>query len=418
MKRIRITGLVRLMNQVRDILSTGIPPGEEDNFRKMVQAALRQVDAICKEHKTSPDKLPSPTYRAYRYLKELDLKELPVAKEALPANPGRLQVRNLISSCRIIQEQLADLASLENQLPESKTDVILGMAVLRNQIHALAESVKAAIKSARSNESSLSNPARRAYRWVRYLSNEAHLVAHIITLQKIQAEIAHLKNSSPVLKSRLKGSISFELTNMRALYNVKQGKEGIRVQAHEGFVGAPDEILQALVVTTLSGKRALDRKGKAYPDIVKDYTHSEAFQRIASQLEFERTPTDKGSRGQYFDLEDIFNKVNRLYFEGAMSKPNLTWNKTLTHRKFGHYHAASDTVMLSISLDQASIPAYVLEFVMYHELLHKQLGISNHKGRQYAHTPAFREAEARFKKHKQAEMALNELRRELMKGKS
>lgn len=417
MKRLRISGMVRLMNQVRQSLSMGIPSGEEEKFRRMVQGAVRQVEDICKEHKISPDKLPSPSYRAYRYLKELDLKELPVAKEATQSDPGRLRIRNLISACHAIQEKLAGLAVIEDHLPPSKKGANPGIAVLRKQIQELVESVEEALESAGVSESSLSSQARRAYKWVQYLNEEKHLEEHISTIRKIQVEIERVKNQSKVLKRGPNEPIYFELTNLPAIYTVKQVKDGYRIQAHEGFVGAPEKVIKALVMATMVGKGARDKTGQAYLENVKAYTISPAFRRIASQLEPERRPDSQSSRGQHFDLEVIFNKVNKTYFNGEMLKPNLIWNKTHTHRKFGHYQAASDTVMLSISLDRASIPSYVVEFVMYHELLHKQLGTRNHKGRQYAHTPAFREAEARFPKRQQADATLNELGRKLLKGK-
>ncbi len=49
-----------------------------------------------------------------------------------------------------------------------------------------------------------------------------------------------------------------------------------------------------------------------------------------------------------------------------------------------------------------SVPAYAVDFVMYHELLHKQLGVKVVNGRRYAHTPAFREAELAFKRYDDA----------------
>ncbi|MFN2286346.1 MAG: topoisomerase II, partial [Anaerolineae bacterium] len=87
----------------------------------------------------------------------------------------------------------------------------------------------------------------------------------------------------------------------------------------------------------------------------------------------------------------------------------LTWNKTLTHRKFGHYQTTTNTVMLSLSLDDAAVPPYVVDFVMYHELLHKHLGIKFVNGRRYAHTAEFRDAERRFAQYAQAETFLAQL---------
>jgi hypothetical protein len=104
--------------------------------------------------------------------------------------------------------------------------------------------------------------------------------------------------------------------------------------------------------------------------------------------------------------------VNAAYFDGAMPRPRLTWNQTPTHRKFGHYQTTTDTVMVSLSLDAASVPAYALDFVMYHELLHKQLGVKVVNGRRYAHTPAFREAERTFKRYDDAQKVLARLSRQ------
>jgi hypothetical protein len=87
----------------------------------------------------------------------------------------------------------------------------------------------------------------------------------------------------------------------------------------------------------------------------------------------------------------------------------LTWNRTITHRKFGHYQPTTDTLMVSITLDQAEVPVYAIEFVMYHELLHKQLGVEVVNGRRYAHTSEFRARERAFPHYEQAQVFLAQL---------
>ena len=81
----------------------------------------------------------------------------------------------------------------------------------------------------------------------------------------------------------------------------------------------------------------------------------------------------------------------------------------MTASKFGHYQPSRDTVMLSVSLDDAKIPAYVVDFVMYHELLHKKHSAMIVNGRRLSHSPAFREDERRFAEYIQAESQLKEL---------
>jgi hypothetical protein len=417
MKRLRISGLVKLMNQVRDSLSTGIPAGDEENFRMLVRGSLRQVEVICREHKTSPDKLPSPTYRAYAYLKELDLKNLPVSTQAVPQKPARTRIKNLISACQVIQKELGEVTAVNDLMAMRNGGIGTRIDTLRCQIQNLARSVETALEDAGSNLSSLSNPSQRAYRWIRYLNQGTHLEEHISTLQAIQCQITRVNYKSKHFSRRSNQPVRVELFNLAGTYWVKQGKDGLRIQVHEGFVGAQEQAIEALVITLLIGKDAKDGKGRSYLSMIKAYTQSSTFRSIAAELDIVVTADPSRSLGQHFDLEIIFDKVNRNYFEGQMAKPNLVWNKTLTYRKFGHYQPAKDTVMISISLDQATVPDYVVEFVMYHELLHKQLGITTSKGRQYAHTRAFRKAEARFLNHRQAEAALNRLGKKLIRAK-
>jgi hypothetical protein len=407
MKRLRISGLVKVMNQVRESLSHGIPPGQEEHFRAMVRDNLRQVETICREYRTSPEKLPAPTYRAYRYLKELDLSRLPVAQEKPASPPERLRVRNLISSCKAIQEQLRELSESNQKNKKSLTTKDERVMILWAQIRILAEAVEKMIAKASGGPGALSSQSRRAYEWLRYLSEAENLEKHLATLHMALGEIAAAKKQPRIRLGRQGLPIRFELYHLAAVYRVSLQKDHLLIEAHEGFVGAPQDVIEALVRVTLAGKQA--SKDKTYLSKVKAYSFSQAYKLIASSQITEASQNGACSQGQHFDLEKIFHKVNQTYFNGQMTRPTIQWNKTLTHRKFGHYQANSDTIMISISLDRASTPAYVLEFVMFHELLHKQLGVVTHNGRRYAHTKAFREAEAKFAKQKQAQSFLNEL---------
>jgi len=78
-------------------------------------------------------------------------------------------------------------------------------------------------------------------------------------------------------------------------------------------------------------------------------------------------------------------------------------------RKFGHYDGIRDTVMVSSSLDRLDVPAFVVDFVIYHELLHRTMGVAYTNGRRAAHTPAFKRQERAFKLFKEAEAVLARL---------
>ena len=81
-------------------------------------------------------------------------------------------------------------------------------------------------------------------------------------------------------------------------------------------------------------------------------------------------------------------------------------------RKYGHYEHAHDTIMVNAVLDRKTVPAFVIDLIIYHELLHKQLGITWKNNRIAAHTPELMEKERRFKYHEQAWAVLRKLRSE------
>lgn len=101
------------------------------------------------------------------------------------------------------------------------------------------------------------------------------------------------------------------------------------------------------------------------------------------------------------DVEDAklmasFQRVNKKYFDGQMELPSIKWGRDSTS-KLGHYHYASDTVLLSTVLHEERF----LDYVMYHELLHKKHGLT--KGGR-AHTKAFRLDEAKYEEASEDEL--------------
>ena len=117
------------------------------------------------------------------------------------------------------------------------------------------------------------------------------------------------------------------------------------------------------------------------------------------------------TRGAVHDLNDSFDRINAQYFHSQMQRPRLIWSRTFTHRKMGHYQHASDTVMISSSLDHPSVPASTLDFLMYHELLHKKHGIRWKNGRGHVHTPAFYADERKYPGWEEAEKTLTRIAR-------
>ncbi len=110
-----------------------------------------------------------------------------------------------------------------------------------------------------------------------------------------------------------------------------------------------------------------------------------------------------GAAGEIYDLEQIFARLNRVYFQDSIEKPVLSWSVKRTFRILGHHDAAHDTIIISKSLDDRKVPRYVVEFIVFHEMLHIFHPTIHRNGRRYNHTAAFRRDERKFVECERAE---------------
>ena len=108
-------------------------------------------------------------------------------------------------------------------------------------------------------------------------------------------------------------------------------------------------------------------------------------------------------KGEVYDLDEIFENLNFWYFGGQLPKPVLTWSTKKTYRILAHHDATHETIVVSKSLDARDVPRWVVEYIVYHEMLHIKHPTVHHNGRRYNHTPAFRHDERKFPHFQAAE---------------
>ena len=108
-------------------------------------------------------------------------------------------------------------------------------------------------------------------------------------------------------------------------------------------------------------------------------------------------------KGEVYDLDEIFENLNFWYFDGHLPKPVLTWSTKKTYRILAHHDATHETIVVSKSLDARDVPRWVVEYIVYHEMLHIKHPTVHHNGRRYNHTPAFRNDERKFPHYQAAE---------------
>ncbi|HYR83406.1 MAG TPA: SprT-like domain-containing protein [Terriglobia bacterium] len=108
------------------------------------------------------------------------------------------------------------------------------------------------------------------------------------------------------------------------------------------------------------------------------------------------------SRGSYVDLEELFNRLNEEYFASSLDKPRLSWSAKKSRYVLGRYDVTHHTIFISRVFDSPKVPRHVVEYVMFHEMLHLKHRSRVQESRLMVHTPEFKADERNFRYYKEA----------------
>ncbi len=114
-------------------------------------------------------------------------------------------------------------------------------------------------------------------------------------------------------------------------------------------------------------------------------------------------------RGNIYDLAPMFTQLNRRYFGGRLHRPRLGWSTRTWRAQFGCFDPALDQIVMNRWLDQAFIPKYAVEYVLFHEMLHVKHPLRAARCGIEAHSLKFRMEEKRYVNYERARKFLNRL---------
>lgn len=115
-----------------------------------------------------------------------------------------------------------------------------------------------------------------------------------------------------------------------------------------------------------------------------------------------------GPTGRAYDLVGVFEKVNQVYFGNRVQRPVLTWSARKTYRILGHWDSAHETIVISKTLDSVDVPKFVVEYVMFHEMLHIIYPSKSTGSRRITHSREFRAHEREFHYYAEADRWIRE----------
>jgi predicted metal-dependent hydrolase len=182
---------------------------------------------------------------------------------------------------------------------------------------------------------------------------------------------------------------------------VRDGQVFVRLA--EMAMDAPIYVQQALAQILVA--KLLRRKvPKKADDIYREFSKHPLITERANHTKRTRgRKTMTGPKGRFYDLDELFNRINREFFDNALPKPALSWSKKKTKSILGHHDPIHDAIVISKTLDSLKVPVYVVDFVMFHEMLHIKHPTRTVNGRQQKHSRAFKLEEKRFPDMQRAE---------------
>ena len=116
-------------------------------------------------------------------------------------------------------------------------------------------------------------------------------------------------------------------------------------------------------------------------------------------------------RGRRYDLEEIFRKLNARYFGGQIAPARLGWSPHRSRSILGHYDSAHRSITVSRWFDSPDVPRFLVEYLVFHEMLHIRLPVERNGHRRVIHSRAFREAERLFPQYEKARRKLAQMAR-------
>ncbi len=189
--------------------------------------------------------------------------------------------------------------------------------------------------------------------------------------------------------------ISLVITdNSSTVLSFKGDRKAVLLRLHRMFLSADYGVLDELA-------EFIRNKRKQTP-LIRRFIHDNAHS-------IKRKPPKKITiqpQGKHYDLFKMYESINEEYFAGNVSAA-ITWGawkpmRAAARRTLGSYSSLSNTIRINPLLDSKRVPRYFLELIVYHEMLHADIGIDNGAKRRSLHSREFKRREKLFKHYNRA----------------
>jgi hypothetical protein len=192
---------------------------------------------------------------------------------------------------------------------------------------------------------------------------------------------------------------------------IRRRQEVFFVRFSDLLSRAPQNVLEGAAALLLA-KVYRRRTPRALVKPYLEYARSERTRaRISSMRRSRVRLKHTAPQGQHYDLAALFDQLNGKYFEGLLQRPNIGWSTRGWRRQFGCFDPGPNQILLNRRMDRPEVPQFVVEYVLYHEMLHVKHPTRRSGCSLISHSPQFRAEEKLFHQFVPARKFLDRLAR-------
>jgi hypothetical protein len=192
---------------------------------------------------------------------------------------------------------------------------------------------------------------------------------------------------------------------------IRRRDEEMIVRLSDLLQRAPMNVLEgaaALLLAKIYRRRTPRALVAPYNEYAKSHRTRQRIQNMRSGR-VRRAALD--ATGRHFDMNAMFDDLNGRFFAGALRRPHLGWSTRSWRRQFGSYDPGPNQILLNKRMDRPEVPRYVVEYVLYHEMLHVKHPTRKSGCSLLSHSPEFRAEEKLFPEFARARKTLDRLAR-------
>jgi len=192
---------------------------------------------------------------------------------------------------------------------------------------------------------------------------------------------------------------------------IRRREDAVYVRFSDLLRRAPVAVLEGAAALLLA--RVYRRKpSRELTEPYLDYARSDRTRSRMNRMRSGRVRlATTNARGNHFDLNPLFDDLNRKYFAGQLQRPHIGWSARSWRRQFGCFDPGPNQILLNRRMDRPGVPSCAVEYVLFHEMLHVKHPTRRSGCTMVSHSRKFREEEKRFPEFERARRILDRLAR-------